>query len=199
MFHRTATEELIQQVLGTDYVNLKATEYHLRENLGDGECSVDVKLIRSSSLDTVDEITGRGVGFIDALYHGLLEHYAREFPSLNTIVFTAFDVTGDMATSHKQGSDATCVVTLSVQNTDGRVFRFEESGRSLVAASLQVVVEAAEYFINSEKAYITVYKAMADAKERNRPDLVETYTAHLAQLVKTTSYSEVIEKFHAEI
>ncbi|MEE2756494.1 MAG: hypothetical protein VYA30_07520 [Myxococcota bacterium] len=199
MFHRTATEELIQQVLGADYVALKATGYHLMENLGDGQCSVEVKLVRTAALETIDEITGVGVGFIDALYHGLLNHYAREFPSLNTIVFTAFDVTGDMATSHKQGADATCVVTLSVQNTDGRIFRFEESGRSLVAASLQVVVEAAEYFINSEKAYVTVYKAMADAKERNRPDLIETYTAHLAQLVKTTSYSEVIEKIHTQL
>ena len=46
----------------------------------------------------------RGVGFIDALYDGLLAHYAREFASLKTLKFKSFDATGDMATSTKTGA-----------------------------------------------------------------------------------------------
>ena len=194
MHQRTATEELIQQVLNEDYIHLRGQEYHLRESLGEDQCEVEVKLSRKSPQQSVDHFIGRGVGFIDALYDGLLAHYAREFASLKTLKFKSFDATGDMATSTKTGADAACVVTLVVQNSDGRDFRFEESGRSLVAASLRVVVEAAEYFINSEKAYISVYRAMSDAKERGRPDLIERYMAQLSELVKTTSYSDVIER-----
>jgi hypothetical protein len=198
VYHRTASEQLIQDVLGSDYVHLSATNYQLSETLSDEKCVVDVRLLRKSSLETTDEIRGSGVGFVDALYHGLVDHYAREFPSLSTITFTAFEVTGDMGTSLSRGADAECVVTLIVENTDAKQFRFQESGRSLVAAALTVVVESAEYFINSEKAYVMVYNAMADAKVRNRPDLLDRYTAQLAELVKTTSYSEVIERIQNE-
>ena len=52
----------------------------------------------------------------------------------------------------------------------------------------------AEYFVNSERAYITLYKALENARERNRQDLVDTYKAQMAEVVKSTSYSEVIER-----
>ena len=194
MYHRTATEELIQKVLNEDYVHLSANTYELSETLGEGECAVRATLNRRDPNERAETINGSGVGFVDALYHGLVEHYAREYPSLETIAFTRFEVKGNMGTTQAQGADAECVVTLIVKNTDGREFRFEERDRSLVAASLRVVVEAAEYFINSEKAYITVFNAMSDARKRNRPDLIELYTGQLAELVKTTSYSEVIER-----
>ena len=194
MYHRSATEELIQKVLNEGYVNLSADTYELRETLGEGQCSVCVSLTRTDPSERSEQINGTGVGFVDALYHGLVDHYAREYPSLETVTFTGFEVKGNMGTTHAQGADAECVVTLIVKNTAGREFRFEDRDRSLVAASLRVVVEAAEYFINSEKAYITVFNAMTDARQRNRPDLIERYTGQLAELVKTTSYSEVIER-----
>jgi len=194
MYHRSATEELIQSVLGQDYVHLEAEGYEISEKLGDSACSVGVSLHRRDPGERTEQISGAGVGFVDALYHGLIDHYAREYPSLKTITFTGFEVKGNMGTSEERGADAECVVTLVVQNSHGREFRFEDRGRSLVAAALSVVVESAEYFINSEKAYITVFNARTDAKLRNRPDLIQKYTANLAELVKTTSYSEVIER-----
>jgi hypothetical protein len=38
---------------------------------------------------------------------------------------------------------------------------------------------------------------MNDAKKRQRPDLMESYMSQLAELVKTTSYSEVIERIQS--
>ncbi len=195
MFRRTATEEMIKDVLGESYVNLSVQSYEMNESIGDGRCEVNAMLKRDGN---EEKIVCAGVGFVDALYHGLVDHYAREYASLSTITFTKFDVKGHMSTSETQGSDAECVVTLVVRNTEEREFRFEDSSRSLVAATLKVVVEAAEYFINSERAYITAFKAMVDARARNRQDLLETYTAQLAELVKTTSYSDVIERLKNE-
>ena len=98
----------------------------------------------------------------------------------------------------KKGTDAECAVTLVVKNTDEREFRFEDRGAFISRGIPEGWVEAAQYFINSERAYISVYRAPCDARERSRPDLIERYTGLLAQLVTTTSYSEVIERIQNE-
>ena len=84
------------------------------------------------------------------------------------------------------------------RNSEGNLFEFERQGRSLVATAVLVVVEALEHFVNSERAFISVYKALQDARERGRSDLVQTYTAQLTELVRTTSYTQVIERIKAE-
>ena len=199
MHRRTASEEIIQDVLGDQYVRLSVQEYVVSEKVGQaGACEVKVTLNRKDRGEITEVISGSGVGFIDALFNGLVAHYAREYASLNTITFTGFEVTSEMTTAQGQGSDAQCLVTLLVKNTEERTFRFEDQNRSLAAAAIGVVVEAAEYFINSERAYITTYNALCDAKDRNRPDLTDRYMAQLAELVKTTSYSEVIARITAE-
>ncbi len=199
MHLRTASEETIQDILGEQYVRLRVEEYMVSENVSEsGACEVKVTLRREDRGGDPEVISGRGVGFIDALFNGLVEHYAREYASLNTITFTGFEVTSEMTTAQGQGSDAQCLVTLLVKNTEEKTFRFEDNNRSLAAAAIGVVVEAAEYFINSERAYIIAYKALCDAKERNRPDLIERYRAMLSELVKTTSYSEVIARITGE-
>jgi hypothetical protein len=194
MHRRSALEETIKEVLGDEFVHLAVNSYTMSEEIqNDGVCRVEVTLARGDRGGENEVISGSGVGFIDALYHGLVDHYAREYASLSTITFTGFEVTSQMSTAQGQGTDAQCVVTLVVKNTEGREFRFEDPNRSLAAAAINVVVEAAEYFINSERAYILVYKALCDARDRNRPDLIDRYKAQLAELVKTTSYSEVIQ------
>lgn len=199
MHRRTATEELIRSVLKDSYLGLSIDRIELSEDVGaEGQSEVRVTLHETHEGGREQVISGSGVGIVDALYHGLVDHYAVEYPSLNTIRFTGFEVKGRMGTSREQGLDAEAVVTLVVQNTDERAFSFEEANRSMVTAALRVVAEAAEYFINSERAFVAVYKALTDARGRNRADLVQTYTGQLSELVNTTSYSEVIERIKTE-
>lgn len=199
MHRRTATEELIRAVLKDGYLGLCIDRIEIVEDVRSGEAS-EVRVTFRETRDATREqvITGRGLGIVDALYHGLIEHYAAEYPSLKTIRFTGFEVKGRMGTSRSRGLDAEAVVTLLVQNSDERSFEFEEANRSLVTAALRVVAEAAEYFINSERAFIAVYRALTDARDRNRADLVAKYTGQLSELVNTTSYSEVIERIKSE-
>ena len=198
MHRRTATEEIIREVLQEDYIELEVKKYVIKEVMDASLCSVSVEMKPLVSGAKAATVLGEGVGFVDALYSGLVNHYAAEYPSLSTITFTGFEIDANMGSSRRQGADAECAVTLVVRNTEEREFRFEDKGRSLVAASFRVVVEAAQYFINSERAYISVYRALCDARERSRPDLIERYTGRLAQLVTTTSYSEVIERIKNE-
>lgn len=196
---RTESEELITQVLGEDYLVLHVDRYELVEDVGNGgPCRVTATLRHEIDAKEKISIEGEGVGIIDALYHGMMAHYAQEFPSLETINFTGFSVSAKMETTQSKGADAEGLVALTVTNSDGNDFSFEHSGRSIVAAAIEVVVEALEYFVNSERAFVSVHKALKDAKARSRADLVQTYTGQLAQLVKTTSYSSVIEGIKAE-
>ncbi len=198
---RTATEELIERVLGADYLSLLVARYTLTEDVAGGEpCLVTVVLSHEADAARQMEIQGSGVGFVDACYSGLMEHYCREFQSLETIKFTGFDVRGklDGGAFEHAGADADAVVRLAVENSEGRRFVFEESNRSMIAAALSVVIQAVEYFVNSERAFHKVYVALCDARERSRTDLINSFTAQLAELVRTTSYTRVIERIKAE-
>ena len=200
MGRRAATEEMIRRVLKDDYLALAIERYSITEDVvaGDG-ARVRVELRDRTTPERAQVVEGTGVGIVDALYSGMHDHYAREFDSLNTITFTRFGVQGRMETAKDDlGLSAEAVVSLTVQNSQGHSFEFEQSHRSLAVAALGVVVQAMEYFVNSERAFISVYRALCDAKERRRSDLVGSYTAQLAELVNTTSYTDVIERIKAE-
>ena len=189
---RGRTEALIKEVLRNDFLALKAQSYSLSEVLDDDVCELSITLETSGASAGSIGFVGRGVGFVDALYGGLIEYFAREYPSLKTLSINSFDVQGNMATGHQQGTDAEVEVILCVLNSEAEKFVFQTRARSLVAATCTVVLEMAEYFINSERAYITLFRALNDARERNRQDLVDSYTAQLSEVVKSTSYSDVI-------
>jgi hypothetical protein len=189
-----ATESMIKQVLRNEFLGLKPLRYTLTEALHEDSCELSVALATSGAADGMVEFSGRGVGFVDALFAGLIEYYAREYPSLQTLAVQNFEVKGNMNTGNNRGTDAEVAVVLSVTNSEHERFVFENGARSLVAATCSVVFQMAEYFINSERAYITLYRALKDAKARNRQDLVDTYQAQLAEVVKSTSYSEVIAR-----
>jgi len=196
---RAATGELIQRVLRTEYLALGVVHYHLEEEIGaNGRCRMTITLRHQNGPPRDEVVEGQGVGFLEAAFQGLMGHYAKAFRSLETIRFTGFEVKGRMDTGNHQGLDAEAEVHLAVRNSEGNVFRFEKKGRSTVAVALQVVVEAVEFFVNSERAFIKVHAALVDARERDRADLVQTYSAQLAELVNTTSYTEVIERIRRE-
>ena len=200
MARQDATRELIRNVLKDDYLVPVVQSYTVAEDVSGGApCRITVTL-RHEQRDGEAVISGEGVGFVDALCQGLMSHYALEFESLTTLQFTGFHVRAKMDTTRiATGSDAVGIVALTVRNSDGNLFEFEKQGRSLVATAVAVVVEAMEHFVNSERAFISVYRALVDAKERGRPDLQTTYTAQLAELVTTTSYSQIIERIRKEM
>ena len=54
--------------------------------------------------------------------------------------------------------------------------------------------KARVFFINAESAYIRLYRALADAKERGRHDLIERYSNQMSTLVKATSYETLVSR-----
>lgn len=152
-----------------------------------GRCCATVKLASGVSAE------GKGVGQVDAIFDALRTHYANKYSSLRSIKLYDFNVKlNRKAKQRRDGGDAVCKVSLEIQNSRNDLFDFVNSSRSLAASSALAVAAAVEFFINSEKAFVVLYGALANAKERNRQDLVVKYTSHLASVVKNTSYAEMI-------
>ena len=199
MQRRETTHALIRKVLGEDYRQFVVIRYTVSEEVG-GEGCVAQLTLRPGEGAALMTLEGTGVGAIDAVFHGLLAHFTREFKSLHTVQFTGFEVSSEMSTSRNgRGSDAEVLVRVSVANSEGTTFDFESTDRSALAASIDAVVQIIEYFVNSERAFINLHRALGDAQERGRGDLISTFTAQLAELVNSTSYTEVIASIRADL
>jgi hypothetical protein len=163
----------------------------------DSESIVKITVLEG---ETPVDVEGRGVGLVDAVYNGLLDRYAREYQSLKSIQLTGFQVAADIQTKKGQaGVDAVGRVTLDVTNSEGRPFSFSDASRSVTSSSARAVIAMVQYFVNAERAFLTLYNARRDALARGREDLVARYTAELAEVVESTSYAEVIANIRKEL
>lgn len=188
-------DQLIRRVLGTNFLELSLVKLLVEEE-GTG---ASVKVIVNEGEQPV-EVEGKGVGVVDALYSAMLGRYAREYQSLKTIELAAFSVAADMESKKAQaGADAVGRVTLDVTNSEGRHFTFTDASRSVVSSTARSVIEAVQYFVNAERAFITLYNARRDALARGREDLVARYTREMAEVVEATSYAEVIANIRKEL
>ena len=64
----------------------------------------------------------------------------------------------------------------------------------MVVAAISAIRKAFEYLINAERAFLHLQKDVQNAVERNREDLLKTYTNQIATLVRILSYEEVVKK-----
>jgi hypothetical protein len=188
-------EPLIRRILGTNFLELKLSRLVIEEL--DGSTAVKVALLEG---DQPVEVEGKGVGVVDALYAGLLDRYAREYQSLKTIQLIGFKVAADIETKKAQaGVDAVGRVMLDVSNSEGKHFSFTDASRSVTTSTARAVLAMVQYFLNAERAFLTLHNARRDALARGREDLVARYTAEMAEVVESTSYAEVIANIRKEL
>lgn len=190
---------LMREVLRDNFTHLLVRRVLIEESLSDESTSVTCEVTDEISGDK-SVIAGRGVGLVDAFFNGMITRFAEEYPSLKTIRFHSFSVQAALETKQAfSGTDSEGTVVLEVANSDDRIFTFSESSRSVISAVICATRTALEHFINGERAFVTLYHALADAKQRNRQDLVQTFTNKMATLVKNTSYSEVINRIQQDM
>lgn len=188
-------EQLIRRILGPNFLELKLSRLVIEELDG----STMVKVAALEGEQAVD-VEGKGVGLVDALYAGLLDRYAREYQSLKTIQLTGFELAADIGTKKAQaGVDAVGRVMLDVTNSEGRHFTFTDSSRSVTTSTARAVLAMVQYFVNAERAFLTLHNARRDALSRGREDLVARYTAEMAEVVESTSYADVIASIRKEL
>jgi hypothetical protein len=187
--------ELIRRVLGSNFFELKLVRHTVEE--GDHSTTCKVSLLEG---DQPVDVEGKGIGVVDAIYNGLLDRYAREYQSLKTIQLIGFNVGADMETKKGQaGVDAVGRVTVEVTNSEGRRFTFSDKSRSVTISITRAVLQVVSYFVNAERAFVTLHNARRDALARGREDLVSRYTAEMAEVVESTSYADVIANIRKEL
>ncbi len=190
---------ITREVLGDDWMHLEVVGYDLHEDFDRESTRIACK-IRDNKTQEVKVIEGSGVGLIDAFFHALLDRLAVRYPSLETISIDKFAVTAKIGSGVNSNQlDALATVALGIRNSNGRHFEFTHESRSVTRSGIEAALRAAEYFVNSERAFIEAYTALKSARETGRQDLIGRYTGLLAQLVKNTSYSEVIEQISSEL
>ena len=190
--------ELIRRVLGETYLELRIERMVLAEDFGTGRGKVALHTRDPHGQEIVVE--GEGVGMVDAVWLGLLGRYAAEYASLKSLELVGFAVAARLDTKkHRDGTDAVGEVTLDVRNSEGTIFSFRDASRSITKSAAQAVLAAVEYFINAERAFVTLYRCRQDARDRQRDDLVTRYTAEMAEIVKSTSYSKVVEEIKKQL
>lgn len=188
--------DLIRRILGAGYLELRLTRLSAEE-VPELAARVVVEVTENGAAATIE---GEGVGPIDALWGALINRYAREYQSLKSLELAGFSVHAAIESKRrKAGLDALARVELAVHNSEGKRFTFSDESRSVTASAARAVIAVAEYFVNAERAFVSLFNARKDALDRGRPDLVARYTAELAEVVKSTSYAEVIESLRKEL
>lgn len=182
-------------MLGANYLELKLGRLAIEE----ADYTTHAKMSVFEGDQSI-EVDGKGVGVVDAIFQGMLGRYAREYQSLKSITLTNFQVGADLGTKKAQaGHDAVGRVTLEITNSEGRRFTFSDQSRSVTISIARAVLKITQYFVNAERAFVTLHNARRDALARNREDLVSRYTAEMAQVVESTSYAEVISNIKKEL
>lgn len=189
---------LMREILQDDYRYLRVSSYTITEKLGEDSCRIQCELY-DGERDVM--VVGEGVGTIDALFRALREHLASDYPSLESIRFDQFDIEGLISGESGEGAatEAEAKATVGILNSEGDAFEFEARAPSVSRAGIQATVAAVEYFVNSERTYVRLHEILEHYRSEGRTDLVEKYTDLMSQVVKNTSYSEVVERIRSSI
>ncbi len=192
-------KQLIKEILGEAYTHLVVQQVQIEEDLTREQTTLTCRVTDETSGEEF-AISGAGVGVVDAFFHAMKARFSAEYPSLKTIRFNSFTVQGQLDTRTKEaGSDSEGEVSLVIANSEGRLFSFSHSSRSVIGSSIITTLLGVEHFINAERAFVLTHQALLDARQRNRPDLVQQYTSTLSTLVQNTSYSEVIHRLKEQL
>jgi len=189
-------QELIRRILAAGYLELRLVRLSMEET-PDVSVKVSVGVAENGNVTTIE---GEGVGPFDALWGALVGRYAPEYRSLKSITLAGFSVSAAIESKRRKfGLDAMGTVEVAVTNSEGHRFTFKDESRSVTLSAARAVIAVAEYFVNAERAFVALSHARKDAVTRGRHDLVARYTAELAEVVKSTSYAEVIENLRKEM
>lgn len=189
----------MRELLQERYLALRMESYAVQEDFARGGCRISC--VMHDQDDTRLIVEGAGVGMIDALFSAIQSRFAQEHPSLRSIQFSQFAIQGLL--SAEDGADGTtraqAEATVGILNSEGREFIFKCRAPSISHAGVLATLAGAEYFINSERAFVRLHEIIEHYRSENRAELVQKYTAIVAEVVENTSYSAVVEEIRARM
>ena len=135
------------------------------------------------------EITGEGVGLVDAAFNALLKEYSEKFSSLRTISLGDAYFNIDYTEKDKGPTmKSRMKINLEFVNASKTRTSFMEKTTSLSYTAVKSVVRAVQFYINCELLFERLSYLVRDAKARDRGDLESQYCYALAKVVEVTRY-----------
>ena len=198
--NQSKMRSLMEEILQDDYMELEVDHYRLDESFVDGRSKIRCQMKALNGEQAPVEVHGEGVGTIDALFAGLKDRLAEDYPSLRSIEFSQFGIKGLISGDERVASaKSEAEATVGIINSEGKEFVFEARVPSVSQAGIQATVKAVEYFVNSERTYVKLHEILEHYRSEGRTDLVEKYTDLMSQVVQNTSYSEVVEQIRSSM
>lgn len=200
---REESQALLKDLLAGKYLTLSIGALSIDEQVATGETQVRCELSIANIEGVLDNynVVGAGMGFIDALFNGVCDKIVDDCQTFDNLSIQEFHVEVDKNELREakrrgvQGSAANVDICLILHNgyltKSSAYMPFRSRSRSLVSAGVQVVMQAVEFYVNSEKAVMELRSLINNAKERNRIDLVERYISMLSTLTENTSYEGI--------
>jgi hypothetical protein len=177
---RVTLKNMILDVLGKDYESLSLLGMSINEDAQNQESSINYEIKHNDDVIAVKEAVGQGA--TDAFFKSISHHF-KHLSSIETMQLKSFDVRADLLGS-QTGTDAK--VSVKTEFCNGyQCATFSCSDYSIITACCRCMLEAIEYFLNSESAFKKMKLIIEDAKGRNRADIVSKYEYKLASLVNS--------------
>lgn len=190
---------LAKEILGEQRLTFEVVGLTFQENFEAHKADIHAKLIEMENSAVIHrEMSGQGVGLVDAFFDGMIALYLPRFLSLDSIAIVDFTVNAHIDRASSRRSDAMVTALLRVKNAQDIEYGFQCTTSSISHSSVSVVEEAIGFFINAEQAYTALYIALKDAQDRNRHDLIDKYQNYMATIVEATSYQRLVEKFRKQ-
>lgn len=189
--------DTMREILQEGFLELGVKRYTVTEDWDEGTCRISCELSDASGEERW-VVEGEGVGTIDALFGALKRRLSEQYPSLESIAFSQFSINGLIDEQHS-GTNAQAEAVVGITNSEGREFVFKAQAPSISRAGIEATLRATEYFVNSEKTFVRLGEILEHYRSEGRAELVQKYTALMAEVVKNTSYSEVVEKIRSKL
>lgn len=198
---REDNSKMVKDLLTSRYLTFSIDRLVVHEDIINDstrvECSLCVVDGKGNNVEYF--IEGLGFGFLDALFNGVTEKLAKDCSTLNNISVQGFQARVDEKDLREQkeslrGSDASVEICLTIDNGFDNINKFipfRSKSRSMLSASVGVVIETIQYFVNSQNAVVYLKELILDSERRNRFDLTEYYISKLSSLMSNTSYEDI--------
>ena len=137
------------------------------------------------------EVSGDGVGLVDAGFNTLVNHFSKHYPSLATIelsdLYFQIDTKGEQSVNLKSKT----LMKLEFSNFRKNKTFFENRTTSIGFTAISVLIKAIEFYINSELLFKRIRFLIKDAEDRSRYDVASKFKYILSKVVEVTNYQDV--------
>lgn len=190
---------LAKEILDDAYIKLEVQNIKFSENNDLRHAKFEARMVEISDNKPKNQlILGEGVGLLDACFDAMLKNYQQRYCSLSSISIVDFTLNANLDNDNQRKSAAKVTALLRVKNSEAHEYCFQCTTTSISFSSISTVKEAFMFFINAELAYIRLYGAWNDAKERGRHDLIDRYRNQMSLLVHATSYEKLVSSLKTE-